>query len=180
MGQYYARATKVITWLGIGTELELVAMARIKQVDINNAPPAEHKEPMTLNQLRGYRSIIANSYFERLWIVQEMARAKETLVMLGAETLTPVTTSWRHFNWAFVQLVFERIITSETSQAAQQESALRQEIRNRSRILFRLLEMKKRQNSTDIFELIEAFSKLDYADPRDKLYALRDTGHLQQ
>ncbi|KAF2025543.1 heterokaryon incompatibility, partial [Setomelanomma holmii] len=75
MGQYYSRAVCVLTWLGIGTELELAAMARIQQVDIVNVPPAKYQEPNSLDHLRGYRSIIANHYFERLWVVQEMARA---------------------------------------------------------------------------------------------------------
>lgn len=180
MGQYYDRATSVITWLGIGTELELAAMARIKQVDVDNTPPAECKEPMTLDLLRGYRSIIANSYFERLWIVQEMARAQSILVMLGTGTLTPVTTSWRHFNFAFIQLLFERTILSTTSVAAQQELGLRQEIRDRCGILFQFLEVKKHHGETDIFDLIEAFSSHKCADPRDKLYALQDIGHLQK
>lgn len=181
MGQYYDRATGVITWLGVGTELELAAMARIQQMDVDNVPPSECKEPMTLNLLRGYRSIITNSYFERLWIVQEMARAKSILVMLGTEeTLTPVTTSWRHFNFAFVQLLFERTIISTMSVAAQQELALRQEIRDRSGFLFQLLEVKKHHGATDIFDLIEAFSEHKCADPRDKLYALQDIGHLQK
>lgn len=179
MGQYYDRAAGVITWLGVGTELELAAMARVKQVDVDNTPPSACKEPMTLNLLRGYRSIIANSYFERVWIVQEMARAKYILVMLGTkETPTPVTTSWRHFNFAFVQLLFERTIISTTSAAAQQELALRQEIRDRSGFLLQLLEVKKHQDATDIFELVEAFSEHKCADPRDKLYALQDIGHL--
>lgn len=180
MGQYYDRAVKVITWLGIGTELELAAMDRIKQVDIVNTPPSKYKEAATLGLLRGYRSIIANPYFERLWIVQEMARAQEILVILGTDTQIPVTTSWRHFNFAFVQLVFEKTITSTTSEVAQKELMLRQEIRDRSEILFQLLEVKKYRDSTDIFDLIEAFSAHKCADPRDKLYALQDIGHLQK
>lgn len=180
MGQYYDRAIKVIIWLGIGSEIELAALDRINQVDIVNTPPSKYKEAVTLDLLRGYRSIIANSYFERLWIVQEMARAQEILVMLGTDTQIPMTTSWRHFNFAFVQLVFEKTITSTTSEAAQKELMLRQEIRDRSEILFQLLEVKKHRDSTDIFELIEAFSSHKCADSRDKLFALQDIGHLQR
>lgn len=179
MGQYYSRAVCVLTWLGVDTELELAAMACIQQVDVVNVPPAKREEPMSLDLLRGYRSIIANPYFERLWIVQEMARAKDIIIMLGTEAYGAETTSWRHFNFAFVQLMFETTIVSTTAIAAQQEIMLRQEIRDH-KILLQVLEVKKHQKAIDIFELIEAFSDFKCDDPRDKLYALQDIGHLRQ
>lgn len=179
MGQYYSRAICVLTWLGIGTELELAAMESIQQMDVVNAPPAKREEPITLELLRGYHSIITNPYFGRLWIVQEMARAQDILVMLGTEGDGPVTVSWRHFNFALVQIMFEVTIVSTTAIAAQQEMMLRQGIRD-FKILLQLLEVKKHQEAIDIFELIEAFSDFKCFDPRDKLYALQDIGHLRQ
>jgi hypothetical protein len=179
MGEYYSRAICVLTWLGVGTEVELAAMAQVQSIDPAKVPPPKRQQPLSIDLLRGYRSIIANSYFERLWVVQEMARAQDILIMMGKEGYGAETTSWRHFNIAFMQLAFEDTIGSTTAVTAQQEIMLRQEIRDH-KILFQLLEVKKYQAAIDIFELIEAFSDFKCADPRDKLFALRDIGHLRK
>jgi hypothetical protein len=180
MGEYYSRAICVLTWLGVGTEVELAAMAQIQSMDPAKVPPPKRQQPLSINLLRGYRSIIANPYFERLWVVQEMARARDILVMMGKEEDDGAeTTSWRHFNIAFMQLAFEDTVGSTTAVTAQQEIMLRQEIRDH-KILFQLLEVKKYQEAIDIFELIEAFSDFKCADPRDKLFALQDIGHLRE
>ena len=179
MGQYYSRVVSVLAWLGVGTELELAAMICIQKADVVKGNMAEREVPMTLDLLHGFRSIIANSYFERLWIVQEMARARNILLMLGTEAYREETTSWDHFNFAFLQIMMELKIISTTAIATHQELMLRQEIRDR-KILLQLFKVKQDQDSLDIFDLIEAFSDFKCADPRDKLYGLRDIGCLRQ
>lgn len=127
---------------------------------------------MTLDLLRGYRSIIFNSYFERLWIVQELARAKDIVILLGRDSGAE-QVSWRQFVLVFTVIMLETTIVATSSKEALKEIQLRLLIQER-KMLRQLVEIRSGKVEYNILSLIEAFSHFKCADLRDKLFALRD------
>lgn len=109
MGEIYANARRVIAWLG-RTDLRPGAMlAAIESHssyfwacadDLHDCPICRIRKPTswasvdasTLRTGRESLDLIERSYWHRLWITQELILAKDKILYLGAQRLTPNNT----------------------------------------------------------------------------------------
>ena len=82
MRDVYSHASKVIVWLGKGSELGLAAVdlfrrtAELQKLDKSGVKMDEE-------DLEKMRAFLRNPYFMRLWIVQEIALAKKLVFWIG-------------------------------------------------------------------------------------------------
>lgn len=179
MGDYYSRAKCVLSWLGIGTKLEYAALDHMKHLRCLSRDSPQRREPMGLDLLHGYLSVISKTYFKRLWVVQELARAEKAGLVLEADDGKIIVVDMTSFNVSFQVVRTETTITSKTIAEVQKEIRLRLQIQEHT-VMRDLMGIQCKLHEPDIFELIEAFCHFRCADPKDKLYALRDVVHLKQ
>lgn len=102
MGRIFSQATRVLVWLGEGTEETDCAMRSLDEiVDIASAsgfvrtgdmsltlhskcPSAVCKDIITTAEMNSFSSIGSLPWFSRLWVIQEVMLAQHCLVICGA------------------------------------------------------------------------------------------------
>lgn len=176
MSRIYSKALKVIAWIGVEnpnfarqpSSAKTQAFDRLH--DLNNsrfkrpASPCISKskleaviqgpdEQLKLNSLA---EIQARTYWDRLWIIQELILARDIEIRCGTHVIT-----WNSLHEAFLAIEIHRpeILLRRGIYGLIQDERLRREY-------FRLVDIRS------LFEFFENFSQSECSDPRDKVYGL--------
>lgn len=149
MDQIYFRASTVVVWLGSRyTEFQREMEAELK---VEGAEKEEEEAPSSRGgnsiQKRMVRYLRTEPYWDRLWIIQEIGRARKLRVCFGNESL-----SWDQFM---------QLITMHNSDG--NTGPLR---------LDRLLRLERYGDSHTLKRLLEEHREAKCSEPRDKVYGL--------
>lgn len=95
MDRVYAQAKKVVSWLGesdIQVDSAVRLLAKLKDVPLDRASQpnfnvAQFVKDIPNDDWLALGSLLSRPYFKRTWIVQEIAMAKELLIVCGDYTL---------------------------------------------------------------------------------------------
>lgn len=147
MDQIYFRATTVVVWLGSRyTEFQRELVGKVKPEE-----GEEREEDSSQNgnsvQQQMVRHLRTDAYWDRLWILQEIGRAKKLRVCFGDGS----------FSW----VRFMHLITMHNSDG--NTGPLR---------LDRLLRQEKYNDSHTLKRLLEEHREAKCSEPRDKVYGL--------
>ncbi|KAH8647998.1 heterokaryon incompatibility protein-domain-containing protein [Tricladium varicosporioides] len=114
MAMIYNRAESVAVWLGIEDQDSTQAMNFIKELlHLNDFDPLI-RDPGSSSQWTALLNLMQRSWFNRRWIVQEIALARRATVFCGQESV-----SWQDFSSAVALFVsrhqdLKRLFTSNT------------------------------------------------------------------
>ncbi len=99
MGQIYAHASKVVIWLGEGIPANVPAFEALKAGGLRLAelqkqesdPHIRRAKFMTDPEMRGQHwdglgDLLRNTWFERVWVIQEIANAQKAEIQIGGTT----------------------------------------------------------------------------------------------
>jgi hypothetical protein len=151
MAKIYNKASEIIVWLGLGDQSTQKALVRIQQdyESYKKRPPSppgqyipSHKW-ITCDQDEGknaVKAIFNNTYFTRLWIVQELLLSQKKTVYCG-----PAKATWESFRFVFHNSF--NVLKDRMTQL----------------VFYQAEKMS-------FFENIEAICKFKCQDPRDKVY----------
>ncbi|MCJ1320933.1 hypothetical protein MMC15_006274 [Xylographa vitiligo] len=90
MDLIYRKASQVIIWLGLPTEdsgrgLEEI-YALTANVHLSKLYSMEHSQSSLLDRIKPVVHLLSRSWFQRVWVVQEVALAKHAMVQIGSRT----------------------------------------------------------------------------------------------
>ncbi|KAH8681849.1 heterokaryon incompatibility protein-domain-containing protein [Xylariales sp. PMI_506] len=146
MDQIYSRASTVVVWLGSSyTELQREFVG-VKPEDSDDRT----EEPLQIDnsaQKNMVRRQCVDPYWERLWILQEIGRARQLRVCFGQQSFT-----WDNYM---------HLITMHNSDGS--TGPLR---------LNRLLRQEKYNDAHTLKRLLEEHREAKCSEPRDKIYGL--------
>lgn len=164
MTQIYAKARNVVVWLGL---FDIVAQDLLHRLDNSEMEPPNGLDRWTINgdrikgDLSGYKrekrillsKLAQNEWFQRVWVIQEVAVAREVVVQMGR-----ITISWDEFVTALERCsgshemsdVIEAVRTINTIRDAQSQKPY----------------------YMDLLVLLERFRHRFATDERDKVFAL--------
>jgi hypothetical protein len=159
MGHIYAKATKVVAWVGLADDTSRHVMGALRSQDRSleqdgvdgAAPPA----PEALQA-----AFLHRPYFQRIWIIQEIAKAKSVELWCGEDVVD--------FEALSSLLAPKTSISSDKAYAEDPRSHL-QTIQT-----FRTREQRSKRGIARML-LSQAFAESwasQSTDPRDKIYAL--------
>ncbi|KAL9623318.1 MAG: hypothetical protein Q9160_002425 [Pyrenula sp. 1 TL-2023] len=95
MAMIYNRAESVAVWLGEEDEYSIRAMGFIeKLLDLNSFDPLT-QDPGTDEEWAALMDLMQRSWFNRRWIVQEIALARDATIYCGTQSI-----SWQNFSCA--------------------------------------------------------------------------------
>ncbi|KAK4076663.1 uncharacterized protein Triagg1_4266 [Trichoderma aggressivum f. europaeum] len=158
MDHIYSRASTVVVWLGYKYTVFQREMISELKLDESEKPGGGSPETGDSNQWKMVRHLRTDPYWDRLWILQEIGRARQLRVCFGNKTF-----SWDHFM---------HLITMHNSDGA--TGPLR---------LNRLLREEKYNDSHTLKRLLEEHREAKCSEPRDKVYGLiglaSDAGEFQ-
>ncbi|PON30110.1 hypothetical protein TGAM01_v201477 [Trichoderma gamsii] len=147
MDQIYFRASTVVVWLGSKyADIQIKIKGKLK--------PEESKKPeedfpqgssSTLQEM--VRHLRTDPYWDRLWMLQEIGRAKKLRVCFGTES----------FSWEYFRHLIAKYNNNRTSGPLNLDKILRQE---------------KYSGSHTLKRLLEEHEDAKCSDPRDKVYGL--------
>lgn len=135
MGLIYSKASKVIAWLGEGTEAQERAMSTL----------ADSYAPF---KAAGLKRLLHFEYWRRVWIIQELSKAKSVQLMLAKGSLS----------WEILESCIEHGSATEARDVL------------KALCKFRMNEQKKQRSG-----LLDALLDTRHtrsSDPRDKIFAL--------
>jgi hypothetical protein len=171
MGQIYSRADRVIIWLGPSTEDVDLLFECLKELEKRSTREwhilddrwSEAWSKLQCGfkirywlcmsrQCTGLQSLLNNSWFRRVWIIQEVANAKRAIVCSGS-----------------------RFVMARTFAVATQLIGIH--IEDHCKAILDILPGEVREKTwwatkRDLFSLLEKFRDSESSDPRDKIYAL--------
>ena len=90
MDSIYMKASQVIIWLGLPTEdsgrgLEEI-YALTANIHLSKLYSAERSQNRLLDRIKPVVHLLSRSWFQRVWVVQEVALAKQATVQIGSRT----------------------------------------------------------------------------------------------
>jgi hypothetical protein len=181
MPDIYSRATRVVVWLGPQSHDSALALDCVKTVsshisvnwDISEMAPLSeeseslwsdkyYKMPFNNGQLLAIASLLSRSWFERLWVRQEISLARDAIVMCGPQSVP----------WLFVRDLVFRIYVGDKQQVLWDKLPLR-----RQHILFNLCKGHRDQS---LSALLNQAEYCICSDPRDKIFALLSLTRLDE
>lgn len=162
MASIYSSAMQVLVWLGpsySGSDLAMSTLARNGKVWTE----AKMNRFWSIAEGTGFRGLCERRYWTRLWVVQELVRAKEVVMCCGSKLV-----SWSTFE-SFLSSAHRYcpstrlgIITDYTATMGSNAVAMVRQIRDINA-------------EATLFKRIVSFGHLECLDPRDKVYALLGT-----
>ncbi len=168
MREIYSKAKLVLVWVenddGANVDTAVQELRRHKPArpdaqDLNNLAP------QTLGALR---TLLSQSYWTRMWIVQEFVMAKDIRFLYGDKNF-----SWRDFKYTMLYLDESNVAIHCQTNKNKKVAAHYQYIRDSSAFsIYRIRKMHEDGAVFDIFELISSFHRQQCSDPRDKVFAL--------
>jgi hypothetical protein len=170
MGEVYAKAQQVPIWLGEEASSDADAFEAILAIyDHRNCRAAAGaKGEPTVDEINGLErfprhgwdhitSLLKRPWFSRLWVLQEVVKARNAVLLLGNKSLP-----------------YDRlgtVATSLPSAAIEDIIGVRQLFS--SMVVHSCRDMERKgQNALTIFDLMLSTNVLDTSEPRDRLYSL--------
>ncbi|KAJ9654442.1 hypothetical protein H2198_006522 [Neophaeococcomyces mojaviensis] len=190
MADIYKNAYRVVVWLGPGTQqsaqamqiLHVIALAVIInrdsfRIEGSRHPPSVRSDEQYLehcgdpgkpfnfhmSQFDCVGQLLNRSWFERLWIWQEIRFAASTsVIQCGSETML-----WNEFRDAIYALFFKSVSFHNVPDLCNFEQALSAFV-SRLQLIFQLCELQ----NEDFTSLTDTTMTAKCADKRDRIYAL--------
>ena len=155
MQKIYSAAASVVIWLGdpttdVGLTLDMI-------LDYNNPKKNENIFSYKHDAFRGLRKLFQETWWRRIWIVQEVVAARALVIVLGHTT----------FPWFYLRRVCSKIIQLEFT-----NHALASLLRSCGFQKFRDLDSFRAAGAMPVMRLLRSTHDYHATDPRDKLYAL--------
>ncbi|PVH67667.1 hypothetical protein DL98DRAFT_398697, partial [Cadophora sp. DSE1049] len=150
MTEIYARARNVVVWIGLLGITTQQLLHRLENEDDDQSPA--HLRRWTANK-RLLSELAQNPWFRRIWVIQEVAVAREVIVQTGRTTIC-----WSVFGAALekcsnnleMKSVIDAVSTINTIRTARSQKPY----------------------YMDLFVLLERFRHCLATDERDKVFAL--------
>lgn len=98
MGDIYRQAARVKSWIGPSDVYSDHVFTYMKYHQNEAFLSSENSARATIKALESLETVLDRPYWKRLWVVQEMALAKELLILCGSRIV-----SWAHFVGAYDQ-----------------------------------------------------------------------------
>ena len=184
MAEIYRRATRVVIWLGpeqgrnaLGLEI-LERLGSQVQVDWDKytvQSPRYHgrtqspEVEMGPDSLSAVVSVLCSTWFERLWVQQEVSSATNGVIMSGQKCAL-----WSEVRKGLFYLVSSSIVNGSSDGDADLFNKMHVRCITRYRKITTL--WRRCAHSSSLFHFINGFRELECADPRDKIYALLAMG----
>jgi hypothetical protein len=183
MGAIYSEAMCVLVWLGVGDAASSEAIDMLGQLDSPTFEEYSSEDEISIlddlatpkgnQRLLTILSLCRQSYWTRLWIIQEILMAKNIIICSGTKML-----KWESFKWIFNGLldritatfrpydansgeerkIISSIMTSIPAKLCKEQS--------------RRSEDKSVENHRPLLLLCSEYGEADCADMRDKVYGL--------
>lgn len=156
MKQIYAAATEVLVWLGVEADGSGLAMQQLKML----TQPCGLWKSLNNSTFEALQSLCNRDYWDRMWILQEIALAKRLTIHCGLESV-----DWKGFENLYAHKYsnnVQEIIASAVSKFPDTPAT-------------KLLDLRKgrrRLQSLRLVDLIRDFRDSHCMDPRDKVFAL--------
>jgi hypothetical protein len=113
MGEIFSQASFVISWLGVASEDSDLAIRKLKEV----GGALDLQDPEDVQ--RGAQAVISlfrRPYWQRAWILQEMALANDLVFMCGVTTIS----HWDLMMGIVAYEKLEDIVTSSSMEGSEQ------------------------------------------------------------
>lgn len=153
----FARADRVVVWLGPAYQSSDVAMVALAKLDENGQKGECHAKLWRGNVGHAMLGICSRPYWRRLWVFQELRLAREVRLMCGEKTV----------EWHQISAVMDsadsgpkRLRHVDTVEVALRSPAVR------------MIRLKLQSVDTTLWSLVRLTSHLRCLDVRDKVYAL--------
>jgi hypothetical protein len=159
MSQIYAKATKVVAWLGAPDDASRMVMAAIASSEPQGTITGNDDGFPTSKVVGAFQAFLSRPYFSRIWIIQEVAKAKSVELWCGHDSV-----DFEDFLSFLALQNIMAVIKDPDNQAAHLktvQSFRERELRSRRGLPRMLLSQA----------LVESWSSKS-TDPRDKMYAL--------
>lgn len=171
MGEIYSLASRVLVWLGHGTEetdMFLDSLKELERQGIRSWSLADPRWPEIWSSLQSYlkrqqpeieqrqsaalKSLLKRPWFKRVWILQEVANAKRATICCGRKSIS-------------------------AHSFALAPSLLKVQLEAHCQAVLDIFPGHSRDNSwwnahRDLYTLLRKFSDSHASDPRDKIFAL--------
>lgn len=190
MGDIYSRAEQVVFWLGSATlETDLV-MSTLKRLGHLSREHTSTSWPLSnekwlrswvksqpdwddthIQQRNGLIQLLRRPWFERVWVLQEVANAKRAVVCVGDQVVTSRVMG-------FAPAMFDVHERPRSKSSATSESTIDGAVPDRHfQAVLDIMPGPLRQRSwwgqrRDLHTLLHKFSGSRASDPRDMVYAL--------
>ncbi|RFN49058.1 het-domain-containing protein [Fusarium flagelliforme] len=155
MQKIYSAAASVVVWLGDPTSDVAPTLDMI--LEYNNDKRRRTILSYKHDALSGLRKLFQETWWRRIWIVQEVVAARALVIVLGRTT----------FPWFCLRRVCSAIIRLEFSRGA-----LAPLLRSCGFQKFRDLDSFRAAGAMPVMHLLRSTRDYHATDPRDKLYAL--------
>lgn len=172
MGDIYSQATRVKAWIGDADADSNYALDYVKYFRRGSLEPNEQYRALQERAQQAFRVVAACPYWERMWVIQEIALASELLVLSGSRCV-----SWYDFcavmEQVFVKqgLSYEEREDSGKTQIKSTSSMPDSHTHNLARIK-RLEAVRRTGRVLPLLQLAANFVDHSSTDPRDKIYSL--------
>jgi hypothetical protein len=159
MSQIYAKATKVVAWLGSPDDASRMVMAAVASSKPQGTTSEKDGGLPTPKIVEAFQAFLSRPYFSRIWIIQEVAKAKSVELWCGHDSVDFED---------FVSSLALQNVTAVMKDPDDQASHL-QTVQS-----FRERELRSKRGLPRMLlsqALVESWSSKS-TDPRDKIYAL--------
>ncbi|RDW89729.1 hypothetical protein BP6252_01761 [Coleophoma cylindrospora] len=158
MGRIYSRATDVVVWLGIESRCSRTAFSALERLSMERGRLAGWTNDSRYKpEFIAIKNITARPYWKRMWIIQELFRARKILLQCGGDRL----------EWKTLVQVLRKLSNDDGTSASVASQVLGQSMPAQ-------LHKQRRFNhgSRSLLALLEMSADSLSSDPRDKLFAL--------
>jgi hypothetical protein len=183
MGEIYSMAQRVVIWLGISGPHSHAALASIDrlghsiEVDFKrNTYQARLDAPDVKDELekcfdccysaeakQGIEHLLTRSWFRRLWIWQEVAQAREAIVVCGFHKI-----DWTVLSKA-IACLYVQVLEVQMKHPDRKDKF--GPLLEKMRQVHMLVRGTANTSSTNLFTLLECTQHSECEDPRDRIYS---------
>ncbi|KAJ4117496.1 hypothetical protein NW768_010859 [Fusarium equiseti] len=155
MQKIYSAAASVVVWLGDPTSDAGLALDMI--LDYNNLQRRKSIFSYKHDAFSGLRKLFEETWWRRVWIVQEVVAARALVILLGRTT----------FPWHYLRNVCSTLMAKQFT-----NHALAPLLPSCDFQKFRDLDSFRAAGAMPVMHLLRSTQDYQATDPRDKLYAL--------
>lgn len=155
MGSIYAKAEQVLVWLGpatLCTDVVFDSMFRFETETARQDIMGFGYQLAMPQQAEGFSDLLTRAWFDRVWIIQEVANARAIRVICGAKSVSALT--------------FTRFLKFHGVKTSLHRQAVLDLMPGRHRNHFRWT------RNHDLYTLLKKFRGSKASDQRDKIFAL--------
>ena len=188
MSEIFAEAKQVIAWLGAGCSPE-PAVWQIHRSPSSWGTVKDEQDVIRWDcseEMKWFKTVCSQLYWTRLWIVQELFRAKQFCLVFGGRILTheQVRELVRLVGWPFISFVAIAEVFFVTGNFEKNYTTCRWALEVLTEVTLHRLDAVLCVESdfsqhlvTDLSSVLSRFALLNCEDPRDKVYGLLGIMH---